>query len=147
MKFWDSSALVPLLVQEPRTAYCLEAVNKDREMLLWCLSRLEVISALCRKLREEAIKNDEFQEAKQLLSKYVDHAYEVTSIDRVKNRAARLLEVHPLRAADACQLAAALVATQEDPSRLELFCFDERLVKAALKEGFVVNPGDRWGRG
>jgi hypothetical protein len=50
------------------------------------------------------------------------------------------LEVHPLRAADACQLAAALVASQEDPERLAMICFDQRLKQAAMLEGFVVNP-------
>ena len=138
MKFWDSSALVPLLVEERATRYCLKTIAKDREMLVWCLSRVEIISALCRKLQDQTLGDADFQAAKKLLDVYLDRAYQVTSIERVKNRAARLLEVHPLRAADACQLAAALVACQEDPPRLPMVCFDERLTKAAVKEGFTV---------
>jgi len=61
----------------------------------------------------------------------------VRGINKVRSRALRLLEVHPLRAADACQLAAALVATQEDPVNLT---FDKRLAEVAQKEGFTVNP-------
>ncbi|MCP4756652.1 MAG: type II toxin-antitoxin system VapC family toxin [Proteobacteria bacterium] len=141
MKFWDSSALVPLLVEERETEYCLKTLGQDREMLVWCLSRVEVVSALCRKLRESTLNDADFQEAKRLLNAYLDHTREVVSIERVKNRAVRLLEVHPLRAADACQLAAALVSAQEEPSRLEIVCFDDRLSKAAVKEGFAVNPG------
>jgi predicted nucleic acid-binding protein len=57
----------------------------------------------------------------------------------LKNRALRLLQVHPLRAADALHLASALVATQEDPSKLPIMSFDERLTRAARKEGFMVN--------
>jgi hypothetical protein len=45
-----------------------------------------------------------------------------------------------LRAADACQLAAVLVATQEDPHRISMVCFDQSLKNAAVKEGFLVNP-------
>ncbi len=141
MKFWDTSALVPLLVEEQESEYCLEALREDREMLIWCLSRVEAISALCRKLRDRVLNDVDFQKAKKLLNAYVDLASEVISIERVKSRAVRLLEVHPLRAADACQLAAALVAAQEEPDRLEIVCFDNRLSKAAVKEGFTVNPG------
>jgi predicted nucleic acid-binding protein len=141
MKFWDTSALIPLFVEEQESEYCLKTLGEDREMLIWCLSRVEAISALCRKLRDQDFSNVDFQKAKKLLNTYIDLASEVISIERVKNRAVRLLEVHPLRAADACQLAAALVATQEEPDRLEMVCFDDRLIQAAVKEGFTVNPG------
>jgi len=140
MKFWDSSALVPLLVKEKETRYCLKALSDDQEMLVWCLSKVEVISALCRRLRDKAFGEEEFQKTKEHLNDLIERAYEVQAIEKVQARALRLLEVHPLRAADACQLAAALVATQEDPHRLVMVCFDQNLKNAALKEGFIVNP-------
>jgi hypothetical protein len=34
MKFWDSSALVPLLVKEKETRYCLKTLSDDQEMLV-----------------------------------------------------------------------------------------------------------------
>lgn len=141
MKFWDASAIVPLIVAEEHTDYCVEALSADSEMLIWCLSRVEVVSALCRRAREGVLSEDEFRKAKERLAVILDSAYEVSAIEKVRSRALRLLEVHPLRAADACQLAAALVATQEDPERLPIVCFDHRLEGAALKEGFAVNPG------
>ena len=58
--------------------------------------------------------------------------------ERVRQRALRLLRVHPLRAADALQLAAALVAASEEPADLELVSSDARLSAAARQEGFVV---------
>ena len=140
MKFWDSSAIVPLIVDEEETDYCLNTLSDDQDMLIWCLSKVEVISALCRLVREESLTETEFQKAKKHLNDIVEHSHEVTVIQKVRNRALRLLEVHPLRAADACQLASALVATQEEPDILALVCFDQRLMKAAIKEGFVVNP-------
>lgn len=140
MKFWDSSAIVPLVVEEEETDYCLRTLSEDREMLIWCLSRIEVLSALCRRLREGGISNSNFRKAKSRLSALVEGAYEVTVSNNVRERASRLIEVHPLRAADACQLASALVATGEDPSRLAMICFDRRLKNAALMEGFAVNP-------
>ena len=140
MKFWDSSALVPLAVYEEETDYCLKTLSDDQEMLIWCLSRLEVMSALCRRVREGALNEGDLQEAKRHLNDLVERAYEVKAIEKVRQRALRLLEVHPLRAADACQLASALVATQEDPHRLAIVCFNQRLKNAAIKEGFIVNP-------
>ena len=140
MKFWDSSALVPLLVKERETRYCLKTLSEDQEMLVWCLSKVEVISALCRRLSDKALAEEEFQKAKGHLNDLIERAYEVQAIEKVRARALRLLEVHPLHAADACQLAAVLVATQEDPHRLAMVCFDQNLKNAAVKEGFLVNP-------
>ena len=140
MIFWDSSALVPLVVKEKQSQYCFELLSSDYEMLIWCLSKVEVISALCRKLRDGALDQENFRQAKTRLEELLAHAYEVRAIDKVRARALRLLEVHPLRAADACQLAAALVATQEDPTRVAFLTFDKRLEEVAQKEGFTVNP-------
>jgi predicted nucleic acid-binding protein len=140
MKFWDSSALVPLIVSEKETDYCLKTLSGDQEMLIWCLSKVEVISALCRMVRYKKFSESDFNKAKKQFNELIQRAYEVKAIEKVRNRALRLLEVHPLRAADACQLASALVATQEDPDRLSILSFDERLKSAAAKEGFDVNP-------
>jgi predicted nucleic acid-binding protein len=57
---------------------------------------------------------------------------------RVRQRALRLLRIHPLRAADALQLAAALVACDDDPTTLAFVCSDQRLSDAATTEGFLV---------
>ena len=140
MKFWDSSAMVPLILDEEETDYCLKTLSDDQEMLIWYLSKVEVISALCRLVREKSLSENEFQKSKKRLNDLIERAHEVKVIQKVRDRALRLLEVHRLRAADACQLASALVATQEEPDRLAVICFDQRLMRAAIKEGFVVNP-------
>ena len=141
MKFWDSSGLVPLIAMERETDYCLKVLAEDREMIVWCLSRVEIKSALCRRVREGLMSDHDFQIAKKRLDTVMQRAYEVMAIEKVRSRALRLLEVHPLTAADACQLSAALVASQEDPARLPIITFDERLKEAAAKEGFVTNLG------
>lgn len=140
MKYWDSSAIVPLVIKEENTDYCLRALANDPKMLVWCLSRVEVMSALCRRVREGLMGDDELRKAKERLLVILGNAAEVSAVEKVRSRALRLLEVHPLRSADACQLAAALVCVQEDPERVTILCFDRRLESAAVKEGFVVNP-------
>jgi predicted nucleic acid-binding protein len=141
MKFWDSSAIVPLIVGEPETEYCLNLLSEDQEITIWCLTRVEVISALCRRLLDGTLDDEKFQAGKGRLDDIIDRAFEVRSLDRVRSRATRLLEVHPLRSADSLQLASALIATQEDPDRMPLVSFDRRLTTAATREGFVVHSG------
>jgi len=51
---------------------------------------------------------------------------------------ARLLRTHPLRTADALQLAAALVAGKHDPSQVQFFSYDDRLNEAAAREGLKI---------
>jgi hypothetical protein len=63
---------------------------------------------------------------------------EIMDVDAVKIRAHRLLEVHPLRAADALQLAAGLVAVFDQPGGFEFVTFDGALGAAAKQEGFSV---------
>ena len=63
---------------------------------------------------------------------------EIRPLDRIRRRAIRLLRIHPLRAADALQLAAALTAAAEEPADLEVVSSDARLSAAARQEGFVV---------
>ena len=59
-------------------------------------------------------------------------------MDAVRSRAVALLARHPLRAADALQLASALVLAEGDPSSLEFVCLDNNLADAAEREGFTV---------
>jgi prevent-host-death family protein len=58
----------------------------------------------------------------------------------VRTLASRLLLNHPLRAADALQLAAALVWAGKAPTGQRFVCLEQRLRDAARKEGFVVVP-------
>ena len=64
--------------------------------------------------------------------------HEIDPSDAVRKTAARFVRVHPLRAADALQLAAAFAAAEGRPPSLELITLDDRLRTAARKEGFAV---------
>ena len=140
MRFWDSSALVPLIVYEKDSAFCAEAYRTDREILIWTLTKVEVFSALCRRVRDKTLDEKIFEAARIRMNDLFENIYEVAAVDRVKERAMRLLRIHPLRAADALQLAAVLVATKEKVDRLPVMCLDDRLSETAKLEGFEVNP-------
>ncbi len=136
MRFWDSSAIVPLLIQEKTTEKALEWYRQDAAVLVWCLSSTEVVSALQRRYRESAVTEDELTSARQRLHLLSQDWLEVSAIRVVRERAERLLAVHPLKAADSLQLGAALVATEERPRGTVFLTFDRNLERAAFKEGF-----------
>lgn len=140
MRFWDSSAIVPLVCAEDSSQQCRAWLREDPVVLVWTLAATELVSALCRKSREGKLNRHAFTAAKRRLVKLERAWNEVVRYDAVQARARRLLEVHPLSAADALHLGAALVAVEERPNILEFVTFDARLAEAADKEGFPVLP-------
>ena len=141
MKFWDSSALVPIVSRELQSLKCQRLLRQDPGVLVWVLTRVEVQSALARKRRGGEISRTDLRDARKRLGKVAAGWNEVLVAERLLGRAIHLLDVHDLRAADALQLAAAWTASGEDPSRLHFVTLDERLLLAAEREGFpVIEP-------
>ena len=138
MRFWDASAIVPLLMEESAGALCRSWLAEDREVMVWFLSPTESTSAIRRKCRMGEMKEELAEVALGRLRQMSDAWTEVQEWHRVRERAHRLLALHDLRAADSMQLAAALVASQERPHLLPFVCLDERLSIAARREGFRV---------
>lgn len=139
MKFWDSSAIVPLCVEETATDRALALVNDDPEVAIWWATPVECASALARLEREAALTPADAADAFRRLDLLARSWFEIEPHDELREVARRLLRVHPLRAADALQLAAAYLAAERRPPTLEVVTLDERLRHAALKEGFRVS--------
>lgn len=141
MRFWDSSALVPLLVEEPRSDTLRSEFRRDPDVVAWWSTELECLSALARLERDEAFAADTLGAAQHRLDELAASWREVEPTATVKRLAARILRVHPLHAADALQLGAAVVASESEPKTLELVTLDDRLARAAEREGFrVIRP-------
>ncbi len=138
MRFWDASTLVPLVALEKETGACRTLLAEDTDIVVWFFTPVEVLSALSRRLREKSLKPIEFADAKENLAALESAWSEVISVEQVRDRARRLLESHPLRAADSLQLAAALLTSEENPQGLPFVTLDRRLGRAAKKEGFSV---------
>lgn len=137
MRFWDSSAVVPLLLDQPASRG-LTALARDAEGLaVWWGTVVECTSAIARTARAGVISSAEESQALSLLTAIAAAWTEIQPTEGVRNSARRLLRVHPLRAADAMQLAAALAWADGAPN-LQLVTRDERLVEAARREGFEV---------
>ncbi len=138
MKFWDASAIVPLLIMEPATRPLQALAAKDVAMLVWWSTEVECASAIARLEREGALEDSAAGEAFGRLRQLATAWHEVDPSDAIREAAVRFLRVHPLRSADALQLAAAFVAAERRPSTLEVVTLDDRLAVAARKEGFVL---------
>ncbi len=135
MRYWDASALVPLVVDELRSEP-LRRLARDGDIVTWCLSAVEITSAVERRSREGMLAANERRLAIENLAELAEVWTEITAVALVRERACRLLGVHSLRAADALQLAAALVAVGDRPARHSFLCADGRLRDAAAREGF-----------
>jgi predicted nucleic acid-binding protein len=141
VRFWDASAIVPLLVAEPASEGILSTLEADSEMLVWWGTPVECVSALARREREGALPSAGVTAAIDRLRALAAAWQEVLPGDAIRTAAQRLLRVHPLRAADALQLAAAVVASEHEPASLAFVCLDERLGEAAAREGFPLVGG------
>ena len=138
MRFWDASAIVPLLVSETSTRSVQALAKQDSTMLVWWGSEVECASALARIERDGALDPRDAARVFERLRQLSGGWQEIEPSDVIRQAAIRFLRVHPLRAADALQLAAAYAAAEQRPASLDMVTLDERLAIAARKEGFVV---------
>jgi hypothetical protein len=138
MKFWDSSAIVPLLVQEASTQSLVKMLEDDQQLLVWWGTPVECASALTRREREGDLTAAQTTAAIERLASLEAAWDEVAPSAALRTQARRLVRLHPLRAADALQLAAAVLASEHEPASLEIVTLDDRLKVAAEREGFRV---------
>ena len=139
MKFWDSSALVPLLAAERRTRAVQALYARDTDVVVWWGTQVECASAIARLERDGALSPSEAAESFSRLDALAPSWMQIDPSDEIREYARRFLRVHTLRAADALQLAAALVAAERRPPTLSLVTCDDRLRDAAGKEGFLLD--------
>jgi predicted nucleic acid-binding protein len=138
VKFWDTSAIVPLLVEQTATSRMQALAAADPLLIVWWGTAVECASALARLEREAVLDGRTARGAFGRLAKLTEVWQEIEAGDLVRETATRLLRVHPLRAADSLQLAAAFVAAEGRPSTLDFVTLDDRLALAAQREGFIV---------
>jgi hypothetical protein len=142
LRFWDSSAIVALIVTEASTEGLLASAVEDPVMCVWWATEVECASALSRLEREEALGDDAMTAALERLDRLAESWNEVQPTAALRGIARRLLRVHPLRGADSMQLAAAVIASEGLPASLSIVTLDERLASAARREGFSVQTVD-----
>lgn len=139
MRFWDSSALVPLLVLQPASAAMHDLLDEDPEMVVWWGTPVECASAVARLRREGGITTAGETRVHELLDGLRDSWLEIQATSPVRDLAQRLLRAHNLRAGDALQLAAALTWAPQ-PRGDVLVTLDARLAESSRLQGFTAVP-------
>lgn len=138
MRFWDASAIVPLLLDEPESPALRQLLRGDAGLVVWWGTPVECASAIARVARDGTLTSREETTVLDLLRTLERSWHEILPTTPVRQTAQRLLRVHPLRAADALQLAAALAWAAGDTRGLGLVTRDDRLADAARREGFEL---------
>lgn len=140
MKFWDTSALVALCVRESRTNLVRTVAEEDGAIVVWWVTLVECHSAFARLRREDVLTRVQESQVRHVLTDLAARWTEVQPSDQIRETATRVLLLHPLRAADALQLAAGLMWASGRTAGHHFVSLDERLREAAQREGFAVLP-------
>ena len=140
MRYWDASALVPLVVAELESDRVRGWLAEDGHIVTWAWTRTEIVSAVERRTREGLLSRPQRREVLGRFDDLAGQWDEVTDMLAVRSRANSLLARHPLRAADAGQLGAALLVHEQSAEPLTFVCLDQRLSSAAELEGLRILP-------
>jgi predicted nucleic acid-binding protein len=138
VRFWDTSALFALVVPERETSRVRRWIAEDSGVVVWALTRVELLSAVSRRRRELPSAADRLVRARREFLDAWERWAEISAIDLVRAHAERVVERHPVRAADALHIGAALVACDGDPGSLQFVTLDAAQAAAAEREGFPV---------
>lgn len=138
MNFWDTSALVALDTGGTHGESVRRTLEEDGSVALWWGAHVEYAAAVSRRERERTLTSQQAATLLQRFNTLARSCHEVQPAPRIRLLAQRLLRVHPLKAADALQLAAALAVAEDDPASIGFVCLDARLNRAAAREGFQI---------
>ncbi len=141
--FFDTSALLKRYVREKGTPW-VEAVVSDPDSVIYVaqITKVEVVSAIYRRLREGFLSPLGADDAMLLFRRHIKYQYNLVRFtNRVIIQAQHLSAQSPLRSLDAIQLASAIIVNQGiargglPPQTF--VCADTRLLTVAATEGMT----------
>ncbi len=133
--YFDTSALVPLLIAEPTSASCRRLWDDADAVVTTRLSYAEAAVALAQALRLARLTEQSYRTAMQILDRLWDEFEVVDVDDRIVRRAAQLAYTCALRGYDAVHCAS---AEQLDDSDLVVAAGDRKLLEACLSLGMAT---------
>ena len=139
MRFWDSSALFPLIIDDFHTARARVILSTDDSIVSSFITPVEISSAIWRRRHARLLSSEADRAADAQFASLSNRWVTLGEISDITATALSVVSRHALRAGDAIQLAAALVARAKLRTvRLEFVTFDIRLASAAREEGLRV---------
>jgi uncharacterized protein len=137
--YFDSSALVKLLVQEQGSDLAAQLWDGCDAALASRLAYPEVCAALAAAGRNHDLSRDDLDVAERVWDQYWAAVRPVELTAAVQREAGQLARTHALRGADAVHLASALAVS--DPE-LVIAAWDRRLHAGAAAAGLYVAPAE-----
>jgi uncharacterized protein len=137
--YFDSSALVKLVVQETGTDLAAELWDGCDAALASRLADPEVRAALAAAGRNHDLSADDLDTAEQTWEQYWATVRPVELTAAVERHAGQLARAHALRGADAVHLASALAIGDPD---LVIAVWDRRLHAGAVTAGLRTAPAE-----
>ena len=138
MRFWDTSALVPLMIDEPRSEEMRALAQQDAHIVTSAFTVVEIASANWRRRHAGELSMSAHETADRNFAYLSETWIELPITQDIIDAATSVLSRHTLRAGDALQLGAATVATGQ--IRLTFVTLDKGLAAAAQSEGFPTLP-------
>ena len=135
--YFDASALVKLLTEEPGSALAAELWDGCDAAVASRLAYPEVCAALAAAGRNHDLTERELIAARRAWGEYWAAIRPVELTTAVGQHAGRLTRSHALRGADAVHLASALAVSDSD---LVMAVWDRRLHQGARSAGLRVAP-------
>ncbi|MBO0803982.1 MAG: type II toxin-antitoxin system VapC family toxin [Nocardiopsaceae bacterium] len=137
--YFDTSALVKLLLNEPGTPLVAELWDRSDVLLASRLAYPEVRAALSAAARNHEIDEDYLDEAEKAWDEYWASIRPVELTEAIGRHAGTLTRLHALKGADAVHLASALAVNEAD---LVMAVWDRRLHAGARAAGAAVAPAE-----
>lgn len=142
MRYWDTSALVLLIVEEPTSARTRALARRDRHIATWWGTYVECAAALARRHRRRRLTDTGHANAQAALRQTARTWTVVEPAPALREAAAQCAIIHGLTSGDALQLAAALAWADGHPHGRHFVTLDRALAEAARLEGFTVLPAE-----
>ena len=133
--FWDASALVPLCVFQQANP-TVQALSAQYRIAVWWSTPVEMRSGFARLVRMGLLSTNEHVQAQVRLDRMRSDWLEVDPSETLREQAERLVDRFPLKAADAQQLAAAMVWCGGRTKGRVFISGDSQLLEAARQLGF-----------
>jgi predicted nucleic acid-binding protein len=111
------------------------ALYKTYGAVVWWTTPVEIASALARLVRMKQLNSSDWAKARKLAAALADAWSVIQPSDAVRAKAMQLVDRYDLRAADALQLAAALVWCEDVPQGRVFLTADQKLQEAAMLSG------------
>ena len=135
--FFDASALAKRYVEEEHSSEVLRWLEESTAAVCR-LSEVEIASALSRRCREGLVSLADRDRVLTVLDADLHSVHVIELTQEVFRSARAALLRHRLRAADAIQLASAVVLRDRLQARVAFLTFDERLASASEREGLSL---------